>query len=50
MGTRRLLWIKGMAEGMLSKIIGTWPATVSFKAEFAVYKKVVDEQKLKLDQ
>ena len=32
MGTSRLDWIKGMAEGMLSKIMGTWPDTTSFSA------------------
>ena len=32
MGTRRFSLMKGSAEGMLSKIIGTWPATVSLRA------------------
>ena len=32
MGTRRLSLMKGRAEGRLSKIMGTWPATVSFRA------------------
>src|ERR1700740_2106921 len=32
MGIRRPSLMKGSAEGRLSKIIGTWPATVSFSA------------------
>ena len=31
-GIRRPLWMKGMAEGMLSNMIGTWPATTSLSA------------------
>jgi hypothetical protein len=31
-GTSRPSLMKGSAEGRLSKIIGTWPATVSFSA------------------
>ena len=32
MGTKRLSLMNGKAEGRLSKIIGTWPATVSLRA------------------
>ena len=32
MAIRRPSLMKGRAEGRLSKIIGTWPATVSFSA------------------